>query len=161
MNYQLTGITKRSKCIYYHICYIYADGRTKYLEMRRERTDKDNLYLKCCRRSKCNATISFGTEKASGTRMEGTNNSSESINRSLKKFTTCGAKSLNTVFRSIYNFKVDQNKRMLCATRKKKRNAKTIEKFNRIKEILSEFDTFTPDEQITSLCATLERLGSL
>ena len=101
MNYQLTGITKRSKFIYYHICYIYADGRTKYLEMRRE------------------------------------------------------------VFRSIYNFKVDQNKRMLCATRKKKRNAKTIEKFNRIKEILSEFDTFTADEQITSLCATLERLGSL
>ena len=93
--------------------------------------------------------------------MDGTNNSSESINRSLKKFTTCGSKSLNTVFRSIYNFKVDQNKRMLCATRKKKRNAKTIEKFNRIKEILSEFDTFTTDEQITSLCATLERLGSL
>ena len=71
MNYQLTGITKRSKFIYYHICYIYADGRTKYLEMRHERTDKDKLYLKCCRRSKCNATISIlikdaiGTEKSS------------------------------------------------------------------------------------------------
>ena len=42
--------------------------------MRRERTDKDKLYLKCCRRSKCNATISIliknaiGTEKSSGTR---------------------------------------------------------------------------------------------
>ena len=59
--------------------------------------------------------------------MDRTNNSSESINRSLKKFTTCCALSLNTVFRIIYNFKVDQNKSMLCATRKKKRNAKTIE----------------------------------
>ena len=47
--------------------------------------------------------------------MDGTNNSSESINRSFKKFTTCGAKSLNTVFRSIYNFEVYQNKRMICA----------------------------------------------
>ena len=93
--------------------------------------------------------------------MDGTNNSSECINRSLKKFTSCGAKSLNTVFRSIYNFKVDQNKRMMCATRKKKRNGKTIEKFNRIKDILSDFDTLSPDEHISSLCTTLERLGSL
>ena len=68
-----------------------------------------------------------------------TNNSSKSINRGLKKFTTCGAKSLNTVFRSIYNFKTKYNKRMLCAKRKKKRNAKTIDKFNQIKDILSEF----------------------
>ena len=65
------------------------------------------------------------------------------------------------VFRSIYNFKVDQNKRMMCATRKKKRNGKTIEKFNRIKDILSDFDTLSPDEHISSLCTTLERLGSL
>ena len=128
MNYQLTGITKRSKFIYYHVCYIYPDGRTKYLEMRRERTDKEKLYLKCCRRTKCTATLSI-----------------------LK----------NTVFRSIYNFKVDQNKRMMCATRKKKRNGKTIEKFNRIKDILSDFDTLSPDEHISSLCTTLERLGSL
>ena len=60
---------------------------------------------------------------------------SESINRSLKKFTTSGAKSLNIVFKSIYNFKVDQNKRMMCATRKKKRNANTIDKFKRIKTV--------------------------
>ena len=74
MNYQLTGITKRSKFIYYHVCYIYPDGRTKYLEMRRERTDKEKLYLKCCRRTKCTATLSIlienaiRTEKSSGTR---------------------------------------------------------------------------------------------
>ena len=59
MNYQLTGITKRSRFIYYHVCYIYPDGRTKYLEMRRERTDKEKLYLKCCRRTKCTATLSI------------------------------------------------------------------------------------------------------
>ena len=34
MHYQLTGITKKSKFIYYHICYIYPDGKIKYLEMR-------------------------------------------------------------------------------------------------------------------------------
>ena len=45
--------------------------------------------------------------------------------------------------------------------KKKKRNMKTIQKFNRIKEILFEFDKFSPDQQISSLCATLERLGFL
>ena len=93
--------------------------------------------------------------------LDGTNNSCESINRSLKKFSTSGTKNLNTVFRSIYNFKTDNNRRMLCATRKRKRNANTIAKFDKIKEILSEFDNLEPDLQIPSLCPTLERLGSI
>ena len=93
--------------------------------------------------------------------MDGTNNASESINRSLKKFSSCGAKSLKTVFRSIYNFKIDNSKRMLCATIQRKRPEKTIEKFDKINEILSEFDNLQPDLQISSLCSTLERLGSL
>ena len=49
---------------------------------------------------------------------------------------------------------------MMCATRKKKQNGKTIKKFNRIKEIPPEFCWFSPDQQISSLCTTLERLGS-
>ena len=93
--------------------------------------------------------------------MDGTNNASESINRSLKKFSSCGAKSLKTVFRSIYNFKIDNSKRMLCATIQRKRPKKTVEKFDKINEILSEFDNLQPDLQISSLCSTLERLGSL
>ena len=40
-------------------------------------------------------------------------------------------------------------------------NNSLSEKFNRIKEILSEFDTFSLDQQIFSLCASLDRLDSL
>ena len=93
--------------------------------------------------------------------MDGTNNASESINRSLKKFSSCGAKSLKTVFRSIYNFKIDNSKRMLCATIQRKRPKKTIEKFDKINEILSEFDNLQADMQLSSLCATSERLCSV
>ena len=49
--------------------------------------------------------------------MDGTNNTSKSINRRLKKFSSPGTKNLNTVFRALYNYKTDNNKRMLCATR--------------------------------------------
>ena len=59
MIYTLTGITKRSKYIYYHICCTFPDGRLKYLEMRRERTEKTKLYLICCRRPKCTAKLSI------------------------------------------------------------------------------------------------------
>ena len=48
---------------------------------------------------------------------------------------------------------------MLCATRK--RDANTIAKFDKIKEILSECDNLEQDLQIPSLCPTLERLGSI
>ena len=44
--------------------------------------------------------------------MDGTNNTSETINRGLKKFSSCGAKNLKSVFRTIYNFKFDCNKRI-------------------------------------------------
>ena len=47
MIYTLTGITKRSKYIYLHICCTFPDGRLKYLEIRRGRTDKAKLYLIC------------------------------------------------------------------------------------------------------------------
>ena len=65
--------------------------------------------------------------------MDGTNNTSESINRSLKKFTSPGAKNLNTVFRSLYNYKTD-NKKMLCATRKRKRVSDKIQNTIKINE---------------------------
>ena len=40
-------------------------------------------------------------------------------------------------------------------------NADGDENADRTKKILFEFDTFSPDQQISSLCATLKRLGSL
>ena len=45
--------------------------------------------------------------------------------------------------------------------KQRKRSKMTIEKFKKINEILSEFDNLQPDMQISSLCSTLERLGSL
>ena len=68
-------------------------------------------------------------------------------------------KNLNTVFRALYNYKTD-NKRMQCAPRKRKRAADKIQKYDKINEIFSEFDCLSPDQQISSLCTTLERLGS-
>ena len=60
-----------------------------------------------------------------------------------------------------YLDQIDNSKRMLCATIQRKRPKKTIEKFDKINEILSEFDNLQPDLQISSLSSTLERLGSL
>ena len=45
----------------------------------------------------------------------------------------------------------DNNKRKLCARRKRKRNANIIEKLDKIEEILSEFDNLEPDLQISSV----------
>ena len=59
--------------------------------------------------------------------MVGTNNASESISPSPKEISTSGAKNLNTLFRSICNSKMDKNKRMLCAPRKRHRASSTIE----------------------------------
>ena len=47
-------------------------------------------------------------------------------------------KNLNTVFRIIYNFKTENSKRMLCTTKQRKKFKKTIEKFDKTNEILSE-----------------------
>ena len=48
---------------------------------------------------------------------------------------------------------------MVCETRKRKLNANNIAKFDEMKEILSEFDNFYSDLQISTLSPILERLG--
>ena len=88
-------------------------------------------------------------------------NTSETINRSLKKFSSCGAKNLNSVFRTIYNFKLDCNKRIANKLKMRKRKTATTVKYSKILEILSEFENMSADEHIINLCTTLERLGSL
>ena len=40
MNFNLTGITKRSKTFHYHISYTWPDGKIRYVEMRREKVEK-------------------------------------------------------------------------------------------------------------------------
>ena len=93
--------------------------------------------------------------------MDGTNNTSETINRGLKKFSSCGAKNLKSVFRTIYNFKFDCNKRIANKVKMRKRKTATSVKYSKILEILSEFENMSADEHIINLCTTLERLGSL
>ena len=66
----------------------------------------------------------------------------------LQRSTICAHKMVNHLW-------------MLYATIQRKRPKKNIEKFDKINEILSEFDNLQPDLQISSLCSTLERLGSL
>ena len=40
MNFNLTGITKRSKTFHHHISYTWPDGKIRYVEMRREKVEK-------------------------------------------------------------------------------------------------------------------------
>ena len=48
-----------SKYIHYHVYCTFLDGRIKYLEMRREKNVKTNLYLNCVHRPKCCAKLSI------------------------------------------------------------------------------------------------------
>ena len=50
--------------------------------------------------------------------MVGTNNDVKALIGVSRNFQHLVQKNLNTVFRSIYNFKTDNNRQMLCATRK-------------------------------------------
>ena len=50
---------------------------------------------------------------------------------------------------------------MLCATKQRKQPKKTIEKFDKITQILSGCDNLQTDMQISSLNSKLEGLGSL
>ena len=40
MNFNLAGITKRSKTIHCHISYTWPDGKIRYVEIRREKVEK-------------------------------------------------------------------------------------------------------------------------
>ena len=57
MNFNLTGITKRSKTFHYHISYTWPDGKIRYVEMRREKVEKNRIYLKCTHKTKCTASL--------------------------------------------------------------------------------------------------------
>ena len=71
-------------------------------------------------------------------------------------------KTLISVFRTIYNFKADCNKKMLHKQKNmRKRNAKITAKHNSIMQLLRDFDNLHPDQHISSLITTLKALGSL
>ena len=75
--------------------------------------------------------------------LDGTNNTSETINRSLKKFSSCGAKNLNSVFRTIYSSKFDYNKHIANKVKMRKRKTATSLKYSKIVEIFSEFENIS------------------
>ena len=57
MNFNLTGITKRSKTFHYHISYTWPDGKIRYVEMRREKLERNRIYLRCTHKTKCSAKL--------------------------------------------------------------------------------------------------------
>ena len=127
--FTLTGITKRVNLIYYHVAYTFSDGRIRYTEMRNYLFGyyftEDHKYGIL--------NQDHFTDMLNGD-MDGTNNTSETINRSLKKFSSCGAKNLNSVFRTIYNFKLDCNKRIANKLKMRKRKTATTVKYSKILE---------------------------
>ena len=108
--------------------------------MRRERTEKTKQYLICCRRPKCTAKLSILIKDPIKTE------------RTTSRY-TFSPNVTEEMFMNTENYDT--------AIMFRKRPKKTVEKFDKINEILSEFDTLQPDLQISSLCSTLERLGSL
>ena len=64
-------------------------------------------------------------------------------------------KTLPTVFRTIYNFKADCNKKMLHKLKNmRKRKAKTTAKHNSIMQHLRDFDNLHPVQHISLLIET-------
>ena len=93
---------------------------------------------------------------------DATNNTSESINRVLKTFSTTGKKNVQTVFRSVYNFKMDHNLRRDAREKcPRKRPDDLIRKYERIKEVLEAYDNLPAEIRTLSLLTYLDCLGNL
>ena len=93
---------------------------------------------------------------------DATNNTSESINKSLKSYASTGKKNIHTVFRSIYNYKMDHNQRMDSGERyAKRRPEELILKYENIKNTLNQFDNLPTALKPISLLSTLQYLGEL
>ena len=78
-------------------------------------------------------------------------NTSESINRVPKTFSSSGKKNVQTVFRSVYNIKMDP----------RKRPDDLIHKYERIKEVIAAYDYLPAEIRTLSLLTYLGCLGNL
>ena len=135
MIYTLTGVTKRRAFIYWHICCTFPDGGIRYAEINTG-INFDSNGIRRPVNHMHNLGINMQTERYAVYKQRPTSTSSipediESINRSLKKFSSPGAKNLNTVFRAIYNYKTDNNKK--CYARQENENELQIKLKNTIK----------------------------
>ena len=85
--------------------------------------------------------------------MDGTSNASENINRSLKSFQLVAPK-VWKLFSEVFITSKLATENECCAQRYNEKTKKTIDIFDKINEILSEFDDLQPDLQISSLVST-------
>ena len=92
--------------------------------------------------------------------MDGTNNTSETINRGLKRFSNHG-KSLISVFAQFTILRQIAIKMLLKVKKLRKRKSKITAKYDSIMKRLRDFDNVYPDQLIKSLITTLKALGSL
>ena len=87
---------------------------------------------------------------------------SESINKCLKTYASAGKKNIHTVFRTIYNYKMDHNQRIDSGERyAKRRPEELIEKYKKIKQTLNHYDNLPNALKHLSLLSTLQCLGEI
>ena len=93
---------------------------------------------------------------------DATNNTSESINKCLKTYASAGKKNIHTVFRTIYNYKMDHNQRIDAGEQyAKRRPEELIEKYKKIKQTLNHYDNLPNALKHFSLLSTLQCLGEI
>ena len=93
---------------------------------------------------------------------DATNNCSETINRAIKQYSSTGKKTVFTVIRAIYEFKMDLGQKLIKRMKNpRKRCKKTTEKYETIMNLLSFFDNLPPEHQPNYFYSTLAVLGDL
>ena len=92
---------------------------------------------------------------------DATNNTSESINWVLKTNSSSWKKNVQTVFFSVYNFKIDRNSGSDVSEKCPRRwQDDLIQKLKRIKEVLAEYDNLPAEIRILSLSTYLDCLSN-
>ena len=85
-----------------------------------------------------------------------------SINRVLKTFSSSEKKNVETVFRSVYNFKMDHDLRRDAREKcPRKRPDDSIRKYERIKEVLVAYDNLPAEIRTLSPLNYLDCLSNL
>ena len=94
--------------------------------------------------------------------MDGTNNTSETINKALKAYFTTGKKTRNTVLRAIFEFKYQHHRTLTKRlANPRKRSGSLIKKYDDIINVLLHYNTLTYEVQKNHLIRILELLGSI
>ena len=95
--------------------------------------------------------------------LDTTNNTSETLNNKLNKRLVGGFQSLSNMARAIYENKynlINEKHTVLSKNRLRKRDKRTIDRFERITSVLSEYNDKSHSDQCSVLIETLSTLGS-